>query len=98
MGAVFGKIIVTALILDMLLNKILEWWRPSSKIDICPDPYRIAAHSVNDSQSSALLSTGTTKTDLLMTSNDVSSVSESYSKSTNTPRRSARLKNRTYQH
>ena len=36
MGAVFGKIVVMALVLDMLLNRILEWWRPSSKIDICP--------------------------------------------------------------
>lgn len=36
LGPVFGKIVIMALVLDLLLNKLLEWWRPSSHIDICP--------------------------------------------------------------
>ena len=101
MGAVFGKIVVMALVLDMLLNRILEWWRPSSKIDICPKSQTsIIPECVNpDSHDIYPADTSNHQIDnkqhnLTVNHTQYMNTEATNSSTTETPRRSLRIRNR----
>ena len=101
MGAVFGKIVVMALVLDMLLNRILEWWRPSSKIDICPKSQTsIIPECVSrNSCGTPLTDTSNHQIDnkqhnLTVNHTQYMNTEVTNSTTTETPRRSLRIRNR----
>ena len=102
MGAVFGKIVVMALVLDMLLNKILEWWRPSSKIDICPNSqtsFNIPECVNPDSHDIHPADTSNHQIDnkqhnLTVNHSQYMNTEVTNSTTTETPRRSLRIRNR----